>query len=169
MAKIRFEDVSITAKAIELEGIEYPEQLLTSLGLRGAKVLENTDEPPIPTTREEREDVEANGELEDLMENLKKESPEFEQKYTEEDSTINYVDSNTSYVEDKRPSVADFSSAKRLRDILSIFVEQGVTSEEDIVHGCKLLKEDGQPLLKLVGDIEGRIPRAMKKWRETNM
>ena len=166
MAKIRFEDVSITAKAIELEGIEYPEQFLTSLGLRGAKVLEDSDEPPIPTTSANHPASKANGELEDLMENLKKESPEFEQKYTEEDSTINYVDSNTSYVEDKRPSVDDFSSAKRLRDILNIFVEQGVTSEEDIVKGCKLLKQDGQPLLKLVPDIEGRIPQAMKKWRE---
>ncbi len=157
MAKIRFEDVSITAKAIELEGISDPSSFIKGLGLEGAKVRE-----PIEDTIPEKAEVKDSpieNQLEEMVDNLKKASPEFEEKYIEEEAPA---------VPNDFFSVEDFASAKRLSNIISIFAEKGVTADADIIAGCKSLKEKGQPILKMVGDIEGRIPIVIEKWRKSH-
>ena len=146
MAKIRFEDVTISAKAIELEGIEDPSVFLKGLGLEGAKVHE-----PIPT-EPEVEEIHEEEDAPPVERELKKKSPRRRE------------------APKKQPTVQaeQLVSAKRLRDIIEAFVEAGVTESELIISQCESMKAD-VPILKRIGDIPERIGMAVDRWKKDNV
>ena len=61
----------------------------------------------------------------------------------------------------------DFDGARRLRDVVQVFADRGITDTDEIVARCVALK-DSVSILKRVTDIEGRMPIAVAKWRESN-
>ena len=140
MSKIRFEDVTITAKAIELDGIEDPSTFMRGLGLQDASVKETAQEddaPPVVQVNEEPEVMEQ-----------------------EEVSTTVYNPSSA--------ITADlFEGARRLRDVVQVFMDNKITDVDEIVDTCMAL-QGKVPILGRMSDIPGRMPLAIDMWLEKN-
>ena len=146
MAKIRFEGVSITAKVIEVDEVSDPSEFLKGLGLEGAKVQEDISyetkgsrniAPPVPEV------------------DIPKEVPPAAQIAELEEQEREVIREQ------------DFDGARRLRDVVQVFADKGITDTDEIVSQCVALK-DSVSILKRVTDIEGRMPIAINKWRESN-
>ena len=147
MAKIRFEGVSITAKVIEIDEVSDPVDLLKNLGLENANVKEDISyetkgsrnlEPPVPEV------------------DIPKEVPPASQIAELEEQERELIREQ------------DFDGARRLRDVVQVFMDRGVTDTSAIVAQCVVMK-DSVPILKRVTDIEGRMPIAINKWHESNI
>ena len=147
MAKIRFEGVQISAKVIEVDEIADPSGFLKGLGLEGAKVNEGISyetkgqknpAPPVPEV------------------DIPKEVPSAAQIEQIEEAEKQEIDNS------------DFEGARRLRDVVQVFMDRGVTDTDEIVSQCIALKESVS-ILKRVTDIEGRMPIAVNKWHESNI
>jgi hypothetical protein len=147
MAKIRFEDVTITAKAIELDGIEDPSSFMKGLGLQDANVIEDiTDERP----RVEAQPVvvEPTIEAQPVVEEELPQAPPVQLEASEVTPEM-------------------LSSARRLRDVVQVFMDAKITDADDIVDICMRLKSDVS-ILGRMSDIPGRMPIAVNKWLEQN-
>ena len=195
MAKIRFEGLSINVAVIEVDGIENPMALLEGLGSalpkeisltedslrpRGSDVDENTGSAQAPKKKRKASHKE---EAKVALELKQQDAPEYE------DAPPVVVESSKSFtpsidVPDEVPSPAvieavqaeaqaasvaatEFKGAKRLRDVVQVFMDAGIDDTDAIVGQCLDLK-DSVAILKRVTDIEGRMPIAVKKWRESN-
>lgn len=146
MAKIRFEGVSVTAKVIEIDDVADPSGFLKGLGLENAKVNDGISyetkgqknpAPPVPEI------------------DIPKEVPSAAQIEQIEEAEKQEIDNS------------DFEGARRLRDVVQVFMDRGVTDTDEIVSQCVALKESVS-ILKRVADIEGRMPIAVSKWRKSN-
>lgn len=143
MAKIRFEDVTITAKAIQLEGIEDPSELLKAVGVENPSVGEVTDE----TTKElpqKEEPVQAKEEAA---------PPKKKKKRGTKKKVAPKVDASM------------FSGARRLRDIVEVFIEVGINDATSIVEHCVEM-QDSVPILSRVSDIPERMTLAVAQWEK---
>ena len=141
MAKIRFEDVTIKAAAIELDGIEDPSSFMKGLGLQDANVVDDiTDERP----RIEAQPVV----VEPVVEEELPPAPPVQLEASEVTPEM-------------------LSSARRLRDVVQVFMDAKITDADDIVDICMRLKSDVS-ILGRMSDIPGRMPIAVNKWLEQN-
>lgn len=142
MAKIRFEDVSVTAKVIEVDEVQDPTALLTGLGLVGANVKggvshETKSLPDVEPPAEIPIEVPPAAQIEQMEKD----------KIAEE----------------------DLDGARRLRDVVQVFMDKGVTEINDIVSQCVKFKAGGNvPILKRMPNIEDRMPLAVEKWLASN-
>ena len=166
MATIRFEDVNITAKVIELQGIEDPSAVLSALGLVDAKVLSNENEkngenlqkeedPPLPATKEEPDTN-----LEDA----------YHQGANDEQEVSKWVEQVEQVEQAELKLVAPLSAKafvgiSRLRNLIQVFADAGITDSDQIVATCVQLK-DKVSILKRIPDLESRIPKALDMWKK---
>lgn len=202
MAKIRFEDVTITAKAIEIEGVEDPSALLQAFGLDEAAVdavteelAQKEEEAPVevaeeiaPPIVEEPPVVEAKEVKEEPPK--KKKSPRRKSKPRKRTKTLSemtdeeFADSMDNGVpmrgEDGK-LLPEFKTktgllsvkpeqllhAKRLRDVVQVFMDAGVSDTEDIVERCADLSDD-VPILKRLLDVRERMAICVDKWNQEN-
>jgi hypothetical protein len=181
MAKIRFEGLSINVAVIEVDGIENPMALLEGLGSvlpdalqrEGGKVLAGSPEDhPLPDTKDEMEDAYTQGaevEMEDAPPVIVESSKSFTPSIDVPDGVPSPAVIEAVQAEAQAASVAatEFKGAKRLRDVVQVFMDAGIDDTDAIVGQCLDLK-DSVAILKRVTDIEGRMPIAVKKWRESN-
>ena len=146
MAKIRFEDVTIKAGAIELDGIEDPSAFMRGLGLQDANVKEGVYEDAAPPVASVPEETPTAYQIEE------------EEKREE-------------VIEDPRPRAEItpelFAGARRLRDVVQVFMDAKITDADDIVDICMQLKSEVS-ILSRVSDIPGRMPLAVSTWLEQN-
>jgi len=138
MATIRFESVTITAKAIEVSGIEEPQLFLEGLGLKDSAVIESAK----PARQVD--------------------TPSIEEPARQVDTPKQDPKALISILE-LEPE--EFKGVRRLRDVVQIFVDAGVTDTDQIVEQCVRIQND-VPLLKKVVDVGKRMPIAVQKWRE---
>ena len=149
MSKIRFEDVTITAKAIELDGIKDPSGFMKGLGLNGADVKEGVEYktdavPPIePNIIIPSETPPAVQIEEEAREEVVEERPRLE------------------------ITPAQFTKARRLRDVVQVFMDANITDVDEIVDTCVLMKSKVS-ILGRMADIPGRMPIAVNTWLEQN-
>jgi hypothetical protein len=209
MAKIRFEGVTITANAIEIEGVEDPAMLVRDLGLEGTYVKEGAspaweDKPPVEEGAKKKigrplgsknkkrvppveavsvsvesvsvppvESVSVESVSVPPVESVSVESVSVESVSVESVSVESVSVPPVSVPPVSVPPVSVevipemFSGARRLRDIVQVFMDANVTDVDEIVATCVALKEDVS-LLKRVSDIPGRIPPAVEIWIEKN-
>jgi len=140
MATIRFEGVNITASVIEISGVENPQMLLEGLGLAGASVLE-----PATQVAEESKPIEIVAPVEKVA--------------------ATQVAEAVSRPSPSNLDASEFKSVRRLRDVVQVFHDAGVTDVPEIVRQCEAL-QPSVGLLKRVTDIAGRMPIAIEKWQE---
>jgi len=145
MAKIRFEDVTIKAGAIELDGIEDPSAFMRGLGLQDANVKEGGYEDAAPPVASVPEDTHTDQQLEAAKKEEITESPRPRTEITPE----------------------LFDGARRLRDVVEVFMKAEITDADDIVDICMRLKSQVS-ILSRVSDIPGRMPLAVNTWLEQN-
>lgn len=187
MAKIRFEEVTITAKAIEIEGVEDPSALLQAFGLDEAAVdavteelAQKEEEAPVevveeiaPPVVEEPPVVEAKEVKEEPPK--KKKSPRRKAKPRKRTKTLSemtdeeFADSMDNGVPMRVELVKPehLLHAKRLRDVVQVFMDAGVSETEDIVERCADLSDD-VPILKRLLDVRERMAICVDKWNQEN-
>ena len=205
MAKIRFEDVTITAKAIEIEGVEDPSALLQAFGLDEAAVdavteelAQKEEEAPVevveeiaPPVVEEPPVVEVKEVKEELPK--KKKSPRRKAKARKRTKTLSEMtddeikesfdnavpmrgedgkllpefQTKTGLLPAELVKPEHLLHAKRLRDVVQVFMDAGISETEDIVERCADLSDD-VPILKRLLDVRERMAICVDKWNQEN-
>ena len=163
MAKIRFEDVTITAKAIEIEGVEDPSALLQAFGLDEAAVDAVTEEL---AQKEEEAPVEV---VEEIAPPIVEEPPVVEVQEVKEELPKKKKSPRRKAKARKQPNVVADSllHAKRLRDVVQVFMDAGVSETESIVERCVELSDD-VPILSRLLDVRERMAICVDKWNQEN-
>lgn len=146
MAKIILKGVNI--EAIEIDGIENPQELLQALG--ASKVERKKEEP-------KKEKVIEPEPVATQVDKPKKKRAA--RKVAKEKKPAKKL------IDILEPGPQQFEHARRMRDVMAVFADAGIEDVNRVVEICERVKDE-VPFLSRVLDIPTRIPVAWARYRE---
>jgi hypothetical protein len=174
MSTVRLEGLVINIQAVVIEGVEDPTSMVTAVErVSVATQVAEDPNPPASETKTIKEvAVPAEAAPPIMAETVEEEDLAAPKRISRKSKRGSPEPSKEAAPEESRGtpsviSVDDFKDACRLRDIIQVFMDAGVTEKDAIVENCLKLKED-VALLRRVADIKGRIPLAVDMWAEKN-